>query len=64
MQSGENWRRITARFGTATSRAVTRTQRAAQTGSISPAQMGGHPRPVPEPHRPWLLDQVQAYPAP
>ncbi len=64
MQSDESWRRIAARFWAATSRAVTWTQRAAQTGSMSPAQMGGHPRPVPEPHRPWLLDQVHAYPAP
>lgn len=64
MQSGENWRRIAARLWAATSRVVTWTQRVAQTGSLRPAQMGGHPRQVTEPHHPWLLDQVRANPAP
>jgi hypothetical protein len=37
-------------------------QRAAQTGSVSPARMGDYRRPILEPHRDWLLDQVQSRP--
>lgn len=38
------------------------TQRAAQTGSVNPGQMGGHRKPVLEPRRDWLLDQVRRRP--
>ncbi len=62
MQSGESCRSVAVRFGVAPSSVVKWTQRAAQTGSVSPAQMGGHRRPLLEPHRAWLLDQVQACP--
>ena len=62
MQSGASCRSVAARFGVAPSSVVKWTQRAAQTGSVSPAQMGGYRRPVLEPHRAWLLDQVQACP--
>lgn len=62
MQSGASCRSVAARFGVAPSSVVKWTQRAAQTGSVSPAQMGGYRRPVLEPHRAWLLDQVRACP--
>lgn len=62
MQSGESCRAVAARFGVAPSSVVKWTQRAARTGSVSPAQMGGYRRPVLEPHRAWLLDQVQNCP--
>ena len=62
MQSGESCRIVAARFGVAPSSVVKWTQRARQTGSVCPAKMGGYRRPVLEPHRQWLLDQVQTCP--
>jgi transposase len=62
MQSGGSCRSVAARFGVAPSSVVKWTPRAAQTGSVSSAQMGGYRRPLLEPHRIWLLDQVKACP--
>ncbi len=62
MQAGESCRCVAARFGVAPSSVVKWTQRAARTGSVSPAKMGGYRRPVLEPHREWLLDQVRTCP--
>jgi len=62
MQSGESCRAVSARFGVAPSSVVKWTQRAVRTGSVSPAKMGGYRRPLLEPHRDWLLDQVQTCP--
>lgn len=62
MQSGASCRSVAARFGVAPSSVVKWTQRSARTGSVSPAQIGGYRRPLLEPHRAWLLDQVQACP--
>ena len=62
MQSGESCRSVAARFGVAPSSVVKWAQRAARTGSVSPAKVGGHRRPVLEPHREWLLDQVKTCP--
>lgn len=62
MQAGESCRSVAARFGVAPSSVVKWTQRTTQTGSVSPAQMGGYRRPLLEPHRDWLLEQVEACP--
>lgn len=62
MQSGESCRRVAARFGVAPSSAVKWTNRARRTGSVSPAKMGGYRRPLLEPHRDWLLEQVRNCP--
>lgn len=62
MQSGESCRSVAARFGVAPSSVVKWTDRARQTGSVSPAKMGGYRRPVLEPHRDWLLEQVRICP--
>ena len=62
MQAGESCRSVAARFGVAPSSVVKWTQRAVRTGSVSPAQMSGYRRPILEPHRVWLLDQVRACP--
>ena len=62
MQSGESCRSVAVRFGVAPSSVVKWTQRAARTGSVSPARMGGYRRPILAPHRAWLLDQVQTCP--
>ncbi|MCZ7675065.1 MAG: transposase [Roseovarius sp.] len=62
MQAGESCRSVAARFDVAPSSVVKWMQRAARTGSVSPAKMGGYRRPILEPHRVWLLEQVQACP--
>ncbi len=62
MQSGESCRSVAARFGVAPSSAVKWAQRAAGTGSVSPARMGGYRRPILEPHQDWLLEQVRKCP--
>ena len=62
MQSGESCRSVAARFGVAPSSVVKWTIRARRTGSVSPAKMGGYRRPILEPHRDWLLEQVRICP--
>lgn len=59
MQSGGSCRCAAARFGVAPSSVVKWTKRAARTGSVNPAQMGGYRRPLQGPHRVGLLDQVK-----
>lgn len=61
-QSGESCRSVAARFGVAPSSVVKWTARARRTGSVSPAKMGGYRRPLLEPHRDWLLEQVRDCP--
>ena len=62
MRSGESCRSVAARFGVAPSSVVKWTQRAQRTGSVSPARMGGYRRPLLEPYRDWLLDQIRTCP--
>lgn len=62
MQSGESCRSVAARFGIAPSSVVKWADRARRTGSVSPAKMGGYRRPLLEPHRDWLLEQVRNCP--
>lgn len=62
MRAGESCRSVASRFAVAPSSVVKWTQRAARTGSVSPGKIGGHRKPVLEPHRGWLLDQVRLRP--
>lgn len=62
MRSGESCRRVAARFGVAPSSVVKWTDRARRTGSVAPAKMGGYRRPILEPYRDWLLQQVRTRP--
>ncbi|MGB0904136.1 MAG: IS630 family transposase, partial [Mangrovicoccus sp.] len=55
-------RSVSARFGVAPSSVVKWTDRARRTGSVRPAKMGGYRRPILEPHRDWLLEQVRDCP--
>ena len=63
IQAGESRHRAAERFGVAPSGIVKWRLRAARTGSVRPAKMGGYRRPVLEPHRGWLLDRVRNSPA-
>ena len=62
MQSGESCRAVADRFGVAPSSVVKWAARARRTGSVSPSRMGGYRRPILEPHRDRLLDQVRCCP--
>lgn len=62
MRSGESCRAVAARFGVAPSSVVKWMDRARRTGSVAPAKMGGYRRPILEPCRDWLLDQVRSCP--
>jgi transposase len=62
MRSGESCRRVAATFGVAPSSVVKWTQRARRTGSVRPAKMGGYRRPILEPSRDWLLEQLRICP--
>ena len=62
MRAGESCRSVGARFSVAPSSVVKWTQRAARTGSVLPGKIGGHRKPVLEPHRGWLLGQFAAAP--
>jgi transposase len=60
--TGESCRSVAATFGVAPSSVVKWTQRARRTGSVRPAKMGGYRRPILEPYRDWLLEQVRSCP--
>ena len=63
IQAGESRHRAAERFGVAPSGVVKWRLRAARTGLVRLARMGGCRRPVLESHRVWLLDRVRNSPA-
>jgi transposase len=62
MRGGQSCRAVGRLFGVAPSTAVKWAQREVRTGSVCPGKMGGHRRPILEPHRGWLLAEVRACP--
>ena len=62
MRAGESCRSVAARFDVAPSSAVKWSHRVARTGSVSPGKLGGHRKPLLDPHRAWLLEQVGKQP--
>jgi transposase len=59
---GESSRTVALRFGVAVSSVVKWSQRYRATGSVSPGKMGGHRKPLLEPHRAFLLARVHQTP--
>jgi transposase len=55
---GESSRTVASRFGVAVSSVVKWSQRYRATGSVSPGKMGGHRKPLLEPHRTFLLARL------
>ena len=51
VREGASCRVVARRFGVAVSSVVKWSQRARRTGSVAPGKMGGHRRPILEPHR-------------
>jgi transposase len=59
---GSSIRQAAARFAVGPSTAVKLMQRVRRTGSFAPGQIGGHRRPILEPHVDWLRALVAAKP--
>jgi transposase len=57
--AGDSCRAVAARFGVAVSSVVKWSQRRRQTGSVSPGKMGGHCKPVLEPHRDFIVERIE-----
>jgi len=53
---------VAARFGVAVSSVVKWSQRYRATGSVAPGQMGGHRKPILEPHRTFILERIRQTP--
>jgi len=60
--AGESCRSVAARFGVAPSTAVKWAQRHRATGSVAPGKMGGHRKPVLEPHRAFIVERLRQTP--
>ena len=55
---GETCRAVASRFGVSVSSVVKWSQRERATGSVAPARMGGYRRPVLEPCRDFIIEQI------
>jgi transposase len=60
--AGDSCRAVAARFGIAVSSVVKWSQRHRATGSVAPGKMGGHRRPILEPHRAFILERIAETP--
>jgi putative transposase len=59
---GESCRAGAARFGVAVCSVVKWSQRFRATASIAPGKMGGHRKPILEPHRAFILERIEQTP--
>jgi transposase len=62
VRNGESCRSVAVRFGVAVSSVVKWSQRQRQTGSVAPGKMGGHCKPVLEPHRAFIVERLNQTP--
>jgi transposase len=62
VEGGSSIRQAAARFAVGPSTAVKLLQRVRRTGSLAPAQIGGHRRPILEPHADLLRALMAAQP--
>ena len=62
IEAGESCRSVAARFGIAVSSAVKWSQRYRATGSVAPGKMGGHRKPVLDPHRAFIVKRLNQTP--
>ena len=60
--AGETTRVVADRFGIAVSSVVKWHQRFRNTGSVAPGKMGGHRKRILEPHRNFIIDQINRTP--
>ena len=62
IEAGESCRSVASRFGIAVSSAVKWSQRYRLKGSVAPGKMGGHRKLILEPHRSFILQQLDQTP--
>lgn len=62
LKDGESCRSVAMRFGVAVSSVVKWSQRYRATGSVAPGQMGGHRKPLLEPHRAFIMERIRQTP--
>jgi putative transposase len=60
--SGESCRAVALRFAVAVSSVVKWSQRYRASGSVTPGKMGGHRRPLLDPHRAVFLERIKQTP--
>jgi len=56
--AGESCRAVALRFEVSVASVVKRSQRHRRTGSVAPGKIGGHRRPVLEPHRSFIVERL------
>jgi len=62
VEAGASCRTVAARFGVSVSTVVKWSQRYYRTGSVAPGKVGGHRRPVLEPHRAFIVERIAQEP--
>jgi len=62
MAAGQSCRAVAKRFGVAVSTVVKWHQRYRATGSVAPGKVGGHCRPLLEPHRAFIVERIEQTP--
>lgn len=62
VEAGASCRAVAARFGVAVSTVVKWSQRKRAIGSVAPGKVGGHRRPVLEPHRDFIVERIHQEP--
>lgn len=62
IEAGGSRRAVAGRFGVAVSSAVKWHQRYRTTGSVAPAKIGGHRKPVLEPYRAFIIERINQTP--
>ena len=62
IQAGESCRSVAKRFEVAVSSVVKWSQRQRITGSVAPGKMGGHRKPILDPHRDFIVQRIEAVP--
>jgi putative transposase len=60
--AGESCRTAASRFGVAVSSVVKWSQRPRATGSVRPGKMGGHRKPLLDPHRAFIVERIKQTP--
>ena len=60
--AGESCRTAASRFGVAVSSVVKWSQRHRTTGSVRPGKMGGHRKPLLDPHRAFIVERIKQTP--
>jgi transposase len=60
--AGESSRAVAERFGVAVSSVVKWSQRYRATGTVAPGKMGGHRKPILDPHRAFIMEQLERTP--